>query len=47
MNADVLDSVDYTVRLVRAADGRTFLVGIRCANPWVLRKRVLVLEDVD
>jgi hypothetical protein len=47
MNADVLDSLDYTVRVVRTAEGRSFLVAIGCAHPWVLRKRVLIAEDVD
>jgi len=47
MNADVLDSLDFTVRVVRTAEGRSFLVAIRCAHPWVLRKPVLLPEDVD
>jgi hypothetical protein len=36
-----------TVRVVRTPRGECFLVRIRCAHPWVLRKPVLVPEDVD
>jgi hypothetical protein len=36
-----------TVRVVRTPQGECFLVRIRCAHPWVLRKPVLVPEDVD
>ncbi len=35
------------LQVVRRPDGSTFLVRIATAHPWVLRKRVLCLEDVD
>ena len=41
------DDPAVTVHVVRKPDGSTFLVAIRNALPWVLRREYLLPEDLD
>lgn len=41
------DDEAVTVRLVRPPTGPTYIVAIRAALPWVLRRSYLLAEDLD
>lgn len=41
------DDSSETVRLVRRENDSSFLIAIRNAHPWVLRRSYLLPEDVD
>lgn len=41
------DDDAVTVRLVRPPAGPTYIIAIRAALPWVLRRQHLVPEDFD
>ncbi len=41
------DDNAVTVRLVRPPAGPSYIVTIRAALPWILRRRHLLPEDID
>ena len=41
------DDEAVTVRLVRPPAGPTYIIAIRAALPWVIRRRYLLAEDVE
>ena len=41
------DDNAVTVRLVRPPAGPTYIVAIRAALPWVIRRRHLVPQDLE